>query len=62
MAQIKITLVRSLVGRNKKHILTAHSLGLRKPGDSTVQEDIPQTTGKVQQIRYMLRVDQLDGR
>jgi len=60
MAKIKITLERSLIGRNKKHILTAHSMGLRRPGDCTVQEDIPQTTGKIAQIRYMVRVDQID--
>ena len=36
-ATLKITLVKSLIGRNVKHIATAKSLGLKKPGDVTVQ-------------------------
>ena len=39
MNTVKITLVKSLNGRNKKHIATAHSLGLTKIGDVTVQPD-----------------------
>ena len=34
MANVKITLKKSLIGRLEKQILTARSLGLRKIGDS----------------------------
>ena len=44
---IKITLVKSLIGRHKDHIATANSLGLRKIGDSTVQPKNAATEGKV---------------
>ena len=33
METVKITLVKSLNGRHKKHIATAHSLGLTKIGN-----------------------------
>ena len=56
MAQLKIKLVKSLNGRHDKHIATAHSLGLRKPGNDTVQPDNPQTRGKIAQIGYLLQV------
>lgn len=56
MANLKIKLVKSLFGRNAKHIATANSLGLRKIGDETVQPDNEQTKGKVSQISYMLKV------
>ena len=56
MAQLKIKLVKSLNGRHDKHIATAHSLGLRKPGNGTVQPDNPQTRGKIAQIGYLLQV------
>ena len=56
MAQLKIKLVKSLNGRHDKHIATAHSLGLRKPGNETVQPDNPQTRGKIAQIGYLLQV------
>ena len=57
MNTVKITLVKSLNGRNKKHIATAHSLGLTKIGDVTVQPDNEQTKGKIAQIAYLLKVD-----
>ena len=56
MANYKIELVKSLNGRNKKHIATANSLGLHKIGNSTVQPDNPQTKGKIAQIGYLLKV------
>ena len=56
MAQLKKKHVKSLNGRHDKHIATAHSLGLRKPGNETVQPDNPQTRGKIAQIGYLLQV------
>lgn len=53
---IKVKLVKSLNGRLDKHIATAHSLGLRKIGNETVQPDNPQTSGKIAQIGYLLQV------
>ena len=50
---IKITLVKSLIGRHKDHIATANSLGLRKIGDSTVQPKNAATEGKVKKICYL---------
>lgn len=56
MANLKIRLVKSLYGRNLKHIATAKSLGLKKIGSETVQPDNPQTRGKIAQIGYLLQV------
>ena len=56
MANLKIKLVKSLNGRLDKHIATAHSLGLRKIGDCTVQPDNPQTRGKIAKIGYLVQV------
>lgn len=57
MSDMKITLVKSLAGRNDKHIATANSLGLRKIGDTIIQPDNPQTKGKIAQICYLVRVE-----
>ncbi|MBQ9535283.1 MAG: 50S ribosomal protein L30 [Clostridia bacterium] len=54
----KITLIKSLAGRFKKHIATANSLGLRRIGDETVQPDNEQTRGKIRQISYLIRVEE----
>ena len=58
MASLKITLVRSLSGRYKKHIATANSLGLRRIGDKTVQPDNPATKGKIDAISYLIKVEE----
>ena len=53
---ITIKLAKSLSGRLEKHVATAHSLGLRKIGDITVQPDNDQTRGKIAKIGYLLQV------
>ena len=56
MANLRIKLVKSLSGRNDKHIATAYSLGLHKIGNETVQPANPQTRGKIAQIGYLVKV------
>ena len=56
MAEIKVKLVKSLIGCKKDQIATAQSLGLRKIGDVSVQPDNAQTRGKIAQIGYLLQV------
>ena len=58
MANLNIKLVKSLNGRLDKHIATANSLGLRKPGDTTTQPDNAQTRGKIAKIGYLLQVEE----
>ncbi len=60
MAQLKIKLVKSLNGRLKKQIATAQSLGLRKPGQMTVQPDNEMTRGKIDKIGFMLEVTEVE--
>ncbi len=54
---VKIKLVRSLIGRNDKHIATAKSLGLRKVGDVVTQPDNDATNGKINSISYLVEVE-----
>jgi len=56
MAELKITLKKSLIGRKKDQIATAQSLGLNKIGDTTVQPDNAQTQGKIHKIGFLLEV------
>jgi large subunit ribosomal protein L30 len=55
---LKIELHKSLIGRSTKQIGTANSLGLKKPGDVTVQPDNAATQGKISQIAFMLKVSE----
>lgn len=56
MAQLKIKLVRSLVGCKDGQIATADSLGLRKIGDETTQPDNAATKGKIAKISHLIEV------
>ena len=60
MANLNIKLVKGLSGRLDKHIATAHSMGLRKIGDSTIQPDNAQTKGKIAKIGYLLQVTEVE--
>ena len=60
MANLKIELVKSLNGRLAKQIATAHSLGLRKIGQVTIQPDNTQTRGKISMIGFMLQVTEVE--
>lgn len=53
---LKIKLVKSLNGRGEKQIATAHSLGLRKIGQETVQPDNVATKGKIAKITHLVEV------
>ncbi len=57
MKKVKITLVKSLIGRKENHILTCKSLGLVKIGDSKVIELNPAVQGKIDLVSYLVNVE-----
>ena len=61
MAKIRITLVRSTIGSLPKHRATVRSLGLRKIGSSTVQEDTPAIMGMVRTVSHLVSIKAIDG-
>ena len=58
MADKKLRLERkkSLIGRGAKQSATAEALGLKTPGDVTVQPDNAATQGKIAKIGFLLSV------
>jgi len=54
--EVKIQLVKSLIGCKKDQIATAHSLGLRKIRAITIQPDNEQTSGKIKKISHLIEV------
>lgn len=58
MASIKVTLVKSLIGRKDDQIATAKSLGLRKINDVSVQPDNAATKGKITKISHLVKVEE----
>ena len=56
MADIKVKLVKSLIGSKKDQIATVYALGLRKIGDEVVQPNNPQTLGKIKKVSHLIEV------
>lgn len=59
LAKLKITLKKSLIGRKDSHIATAKALGLNKIGKTVEHEDTPQIKGMINQISYLVEVEQM---
>ena len=59
MEKVKVTLSKSLIGRQKKQILTANSLGLTKIGDSKIAEKDVVLEGKIKVIEHLVTVDEV---
>ncbi|HHW45922.1 MAG TPA: 50S ribosomal protein L30 [Clostridiales bacterium] len=55
-ANLKVKLVRSLIGSTEDQKATAYSLGLRKIGDERIQPNNPQTLGKINKIIHLVEV------
>lgn len=56
--EIKITQVRSTIGRLPAHRRTARALGLRRIGHTVVQKDNPAIRGMVNTISYLVKVEE----
>ena len=59
MSKIKVTQIKSLIGRKKNHRLSVKGLGLRRIGDSKVLEDTPSVRGMVSQVDYLLYIEEV---
>lgn len=59
MARLKITLVRSLIGKPESQRVTVRTLGLGKLQSSVVREDIPQVRGMINKIAHLVKVEKI---
>ena len=57
---VTVRLAKSLIGSKKNQIATAHSLGLRRIGDVSVQPDSPATKGKLRVLAHLIEEVQQD--
>lgn len=57
--QMKVTQLKSTIGRLAAHKACAIGLGLRRINHSVVVEDTPCTRGMVNKISYMVKVEEV---
>ncbi|MFC5528033.1 50S ribosomal protein L30 [Cohnella yongneupensis] len=59
MAQLQITLVRSLIGRPENQRQSVQTLGLRKLHQTVVREDNVATRGLVNTVSHLVEVKEV---
>jgi large subunit ribosomal protein L30 len=59
MAQLKVTQVRSAIGRKRNQRETLRSLGLKRINDTVVQEDRPEIRGMVATVPHLVTVEEI---
>ena len=56
--KLKVTLVRSMNGRLKKHQACARGLGIRRMHQTVEVLDTPENRGMINKIRYMVNCEE----
>jgi large subunit ribosomal protein L30 len=57
MAQLKVTQVRSAIGRPKDQKDTIRRLGIHRMHDSVVKDDRPDIRGMIAKVRHLVTVE-----
>ena len=57
-AEIKITLIRSHIGRPASQRAVLHGLGLKKLNKTVVLKNTPEIKGMVKKVCHMLKVEE----
>ena len=60
MAKLKITQIRSTIGRIPKHRRTIEALGLGRIRKTVVHEDTPQIRGMARSVSHLIKVEEID--
>lgn len=58
--KLKIKLVRSLIGRPKKHREIVRGLGLRKLNHEVIRDDRPEIWGMINKVRHLVKVEYIN--
>ncbi|MEW6275423.1 MAG: 50S ribosomal protein L30 [Bacillota bacterium] len=59
MAKVKVTLLKSLIGRSRNQRTVVRTLGLKKPGNSVIHNDTPQIRGMIAKVSHLLKVEEI---
>lgn len=56
--QLKLTLIRSLIGRSEKHKACVKGLGLKRIHQQVIVQDTPCNRGMVNHVAYLLKIEE----
>lgn len=58
MAEFKVTLVRSHIGRPPKQKAVLNGIGLNKLNKTVVLQDTPEVRGMVKKVAHLVRIEE----
>ncbi len=58
--KVRVTLVRSPIGYNKRQKATVKALGLGKMNSSVVHDDTPPVRGMINKIIHLVKVEEIE--
>ena len=59
--RVKVTLVRSTIGFDRRQAAVVQGLGLRRLGHTVELQDVPSIRGMIQKVRHLVRVSDVKG-
>jgi large subunit ribosomal protein L30 len=59
MGKVRITQIRSGIGRPETHKRTIRALGLRRLHHSVIHDDTPTIRGMIFQVKHLVQVEEL---
>ncbi len=59
MSKLKVTLKRSAIGQNDRHLENLKGLGLRKIGEGRLLENTPAVRGMVKSVIHLVHVEEV---
>ncbi len=59
MGKLRVTLVRSTIGRKKDQIATVEALGLKKIRSVVEHNDTPQIRGMINKVSHLVEVSEI---
>jgi large subunit ribosomal protein L30 len=60
VAQLKVTQVRSVIGRPRDQKRTVRALGLHRINDSVLKGDRPEIRGMIAKVQHLVRVEEVE--
>ncbi|HHU30379.1 MAG: 50S ribosomal protein L30 [Bacillota bacterium] len=57
--RLRITLVKSMIGRTEPQRLTVQALGLKKINQTMEHQDTPQIRGMIDKVSHLVKVEEL---
>ena len=59
MAKLKVTQIRSAIGRPKDQKATIRRLGIHRMHDTVIKDDRPEIRGMIAKVRHLVTVEEV---